>query len=307
LGHQVLLDAWCTHELAQLINNKTQLSIIKNLLSFFIDECVQFVNKKSECITKKCCCCSAIHLVASFLKLYSCFLGEVGLDNNDNNNNNSSLQTDSKQQKNSNNNNTNEQDQDEAELVENDLNNEDDLNKSNSDDQSAIVHDSDEIVMMAMKRKEKIKEEKQTMIICYFYFSLCWSFGGCMTQDSKEKFNLFMHEMSDAFVAHHFKLVLFFMNEQKSFSFLEYILFINFFIQRPKDVLMSKSYVLPKKQSIFDLVYTRVNNWTQWSSMLEQQQTTSSILPNATVIWKTNIISFNLDFISKNKMSKILP
>ena len=43
--------------------------------------------------------------------------------------------------------------------------------------------------------EQKSVEEKNNMVICYFFFTIVWSIGGVLNKSSREKFDLYFREL----------------------------------------------------------------------------------------------------------------
>lgn len=102
--------------------------------------------------------------------------------------------------------------------------------------------------------EQKTAEEKNNMILCYFFFSIVWSIGGNLKQNSREKFDVFFRDLLEL------------TSEKEKHA-------------KPKDLQFPKSLLPPKRDTIYDFIYIRkqYGSWNSWSTLLEPQ----IIAPNA--------------------------
>ena len=104
--------------------------------------------------------------------------------------------------------------------------------------------------------EQKSVEEKNNMVICYFFFTIVWSIGGVLNKSSREKFDVYFRELLER-------------NSEKEKD------------SRPKDLSFPRTLLIPKRDTIYDFIYLRkqYGSWNTWSSLLEPQ----IIPPNAKV------------------------
>ncbi|XP_066284547.1 dynein axonemal heavy chain 3-like isoform X3 [Branchiostoma lanceolatum] len=93
----------------------------------------------------------------------------------------------------------------------------------------------------------KLQEERTNMIVCHFLFALVWSAGGAVDAASRELFGEFFRSLCDSETG-----------KGKN--------------PRPKDLKIARSLFMPKKDSVYDFVYMRKNNfgsWYKWQSLVQ--------------------------------------
>ena len=223
LGHELLLNAWLNHHAPKFLS-KQQTTIIKILMDTFIEKSIDFVERQEQFIK-----CSSMQLILSFLKLFYCFLEEM------------------------------KKAFDEKDIIFAEGIQDEDESTNEADDLMPVAENIFELdnISNSIKTSEKSMEERNNMIICYFYLSVVWSIGSVLKKDSREKFNFFFLDLIEKFATKH---------------------------PKPKEIVITKEIILPKRQSIYNLIYTRNHNWTTWASMIEP----CSIPPNIKVTSITN-------------------
>ena len=104
--------------------------------------------------------------------------------------------------------------------------------------------------------EQKSVEEKNNMVVSYFFFTIVWSIGGVLNKASREKFDVYFRELLER-------------NSDKEKD------------SKPKDLSFPRTLLIPKRDTIYDFIYLRkqYGSWNTWSSLLEPQ----TIPPNAKV------------------------
>ncbi|XP_053376707.1 dynein axonemal heavy chain 3-like [Mercenaria mercenaria] len=102
--------------------------------------------------------------------------------------------------------------------------------------------------------EQKIIEEKTNMIICYFLFSMVWSVGATLDENSRIKFDEFFRSLCEMESVKDKNP----RNEESDKP------------PRPKDLKLSRGLLIPKRGLIYDHVYIKrqYGSWHQWSSLL---------------------------------------
>jgi hypothetical protein len=181
IGTRSLIDSWLKWDLPSFINDK-QAKIISSLCDWLVEACLDFVITKCDQFIK----CSRMHLLMSFIKLYNCMLHDIWkkfedefeeLETSPDNNNNSN----------------NEPDDDEYTNQKTAIKQRASINKSEN------LSEDDEYIPNKNEPDNHPKisnvEEKNNMIIAYFFISIIWSISGVVKLASRDKFNNFFLQL----------------------------------------------------------------------------------------------------------------
>ncbi|KAH9505438.1 Dynein heavy chain 3, axonemal, partial [Bulinus truncatus] len=105
--------------------------------------------------------------------------------------------------------------------------------------------DSSEVTPLGVNEK-KLEEERTNMLVAYFLFSVVWSVGSTLDNDSRIKFDEFFRELCDM--------------EGNKDKF-----------PKPKDLKFPRAVLIPKKGLIYDHVFIRkqFGSWSSWSNQIQ--------------------------------------
>ena len=88
--------------------------------------------------------------------------------------------------------------------------------------------------------EKKSVEEKNNMVICYFFFAIVWSIGGVLNKSSREKFDAYFRDLVER------------TSEKEKNS-------------RPKDLSFPRTLLIPKRDTIYDFIYIR-KQYGSWNT-----------------------------------------
>ena len=98
---------------------------------------------------------------------------------------------------------------------------------------------------MLAEQNEKIAEQQNQALFCYFVFCHIWSVGGTLDGPSRVKFDEFFRELIEGRVSE---------------------------FPKPSLLIVQKNYLIPKKGSIYDYFFDRKQMspiWSPWSNIVE--------------------------------------
>ncbi|KAK6993742.1 dynein heavy chain 3 axonemal, partial [Biomphalaria glabrata] len=140
------------------------------------------------------------------------------------------------------------------------------LGKDDEDD-NFVVGDMDkeeteaDFMVPVGASEKKLEEERTNMLVAYFLFSVVWSLGSTLDNDSRIKFDEFFRELCDM--------------EASKDKF-----------PKPKDLKFPRAVLIPKKGLIYDHVFVRkqFGSWSTWASQVQSANIDDKTQVNSLII-----------------------
>ncbi|XP_073413059.1 dynein axonemal heavy chain 3-like [Dendrobates tinctorius] len=115
--------------------------------------------------------------------------------------------------------------------------------KEKKENEDGILEDSEDSESPSFYTiSKKAKEDVKHMIMAYGLFSVIWSVGGILNLDSKQRFSEFLKDLCDQ----------------------------AFYSRNVSGLQIPKSFLLPKEESIYDVVYMKntFSSWCMWKDLV---------------------------------------